>query len=241
MKLSLNPVKVLADDAARKAEVKPLPVVKIGMKRAVVSTNILMAEPVKPVLIEEARSLVVKTDRPEVLNELWIEMGSLKRQRAKLSSNIAYMVGNVETEFRKENAAIANEFIKGNLSAPELSEHWEKIQSLTEKMQEVFDKITSVEKYGQLPAEEVKTVSIESNTSTDVKALLHEIRRMDDVIYQNNKKIIKANGGIKAPKNSDRVNTWREKVALAEARRVELKHKLKKKQYEAREQRIGGE
>ena len=68
----------------------------------------------------------------------------------------------------------------------------------------------------------------------EANAMRHEIRRLDDMIYKTGKKMELARGGIKAPRNSDRINEWKMKIALAEARREDLKQKIKRLQYAQR-------
>ncbi len=70
-----------------------------------------------------------------------------------------------------------------------------------------------------------------SGEGDDIKATRHDIRRLDDLIYKTNKKLEDAVGKtVKADRKLD----WIEKKALAEAQRDELKHKIKRLEYEQR-------
>lgn len=240
--IKLNVAQVLKREAAEKARVKPLPKVRV-IKSA--------SPPTKPTVKitvvhdEGINNLVKQTaglNKDLLLKELWTEMGQLKRDRGKLSSSIAWKVVEIDSRLTKESPALAHELMKGNLPDAELKDLAEQIQSFTDRMARVWDKIRHVEQYGELPAHVEDKVELQlDETTVDVAALHHEIRRLDDLIYKCNKKLVNNNRGIKAPKNSSKVHEWKEKIALAEARRDELKLKKKKLEYEAREQRAGAQ
>jgi hypothetical protein len=225
MKLNVNAV--LTREAEKKAEVKPLPKVKIQSgppKRATVA--------VKPMHPGKDKSTTPATsDKDILLRDLWCEMSSIKKARGKLSTRTAYLVKELEEKLRKENPAAAEAFLIGELTMSELKDHYAKIQAYIEQGTAVFDKIRHVDQYGTLPAA-APVLLRESDTQVD--AVHHEIRRLDDLIYKTNKKLTTGK-----PKNKERIGTWREKLALAEARRDDLKHKLKTMQYEARAERTG--
>lgn len=227
--IRLNVTKVLKQEAAEKARVKPLPKVRVKGSK------------ITPEVKDKVDNQFAQIDKDHFLTELWTEMGQLKRDRGKLSSTIAIKVEEIDTRLTKESPGMSHEFINGKLPMPELADLAEQIQSYTDRMALVWDKIRYVDQYGTLPAEVTQeAVKLElEESSVDVMALHHEIRRLDDLIYKCNKKLQQNNNGIKAPKNTGKVAEWREKIALADARRIDLKLQLKKAQYGAREQRTG--
>lgn len=254
--MKLNVKKVLAKAEHEKKRVKPLP--KVRVRRSIVNDQLSMINdkpthrsPVlKRILAETPPEVKQKVkaygdavmEKDRLLKDLWTEMGQLKRERGKLSSSIAWKVVEIDTRLAKESPALANELMKGNMPDGELKDLAEQIQSFTDRMASVWDKIRHVEQYGELPAHVEEKVELQlDETSVDVAALHHEIRRLDDLIYKCNKKLVNNNRGIKATKNSSKVHEWKEKIALAEARRDELKLKKKKLEYEAREQRAGAQ
>ena len=110
---------------------------------------------------------------------------------------------------------------------PELAEHAAKIEAFTDQGAKIFDDIRYVELNGKLPSTVPALLSL--TVTADVKMIHYEIRRLDDRIYKTLKKLKDY-----APKNPSRKAIWNEKVSFDEARRTELKHKLKTLQYEAR-------
>lgn len=241
--IKLNVNKVLKQEAAEKARVKPLPKVRVvgSTTRSPIAKRISDETPPEvKVKVKAYGDAVIEKDR--LLKELWAEMGQLKRDRGKISSSIAWKVVEIDTRLKNESPAMAHEFMKGDLPVPELVDLYSQIQSFTDRMASVWDKIRHVEQYGTLPTEVNEAVTLNLvEHSVDVMALHHEIRRLDDLIYKCNDKLRKNNSGIKAPKNTGKVAEWKEKIALAEAQRIDLKLKLKKAQYDAREQRTGEE
>jgi predicted nucleic acid-binding Zn-ribbon protein len=176
------------------------------------------------------------TQQPETTQPLNLELSTLqaeyatiKLQRDKLSTSIAPLVESIRIKLLAESPELAAAFMRGDMAMPELRELRGKIDSLQEQMMEVFDKIEHVKKYGTLPPPaEHKVLSGEGD---DIKAIRHDIRRLDDLIYKTNKKLEDAVGKtVKADRKLD----WIEKKSLAEAQRDELKHKIKRLEYEQR-------
>jgi predicted nucleic acid-binding Zn-ribbon protein len=163
------------------------------------------------------------------LSALNSEYSALLLQRNKLSTSIAPLVESIRVKLLAESPELAAAFMRGDMAMPELRDLRGKIDSVQEQMMEVSDKIEHVKKYGTLPPPaEHKVLSGEGD---DIKAIRHDIRRLDDLIYKTNKKLEDAVGKtVKADRKLD----WIEKKALAEAQRDELKHKIKRLEYEGR-------
>jgi predicted nucleic acid-binding Zn-ribbon protein len=163
------------------------------------------------------------------LSTLQNEHAALLLERNKLSTSIAPLVESLRVKLLAESPELAASFMRGDMTMPEIRELRGKIDTLQEQMMEVFDKIEHVKKYGTLPPPaEHKVLSGEGD---DIKAIRHDIRRLDDLIYKTNKKLEDAVGKtVKADRKLD----WIEKKSLAEAQRDELKHKIKRLEYEAR-------
>ena len=163
------------------------------------------------------------------LATLQAQYATIKLQRDRLSTSIAPLVESLRVKLLAESPELAAAFMRGDMTMPEIRELRGKIDSLQEQMMEVFDKIEHVKKYGTLPPPpEHKVLSGEGD---DIKAIRHDIRRLDDLIYKTNKKLEDAVGKtVKADRKLD----WIEKKSLAEAQRDELKHKIKRLEYEAR-------
>lgn len=217
--MKLNVKSVLQQEAERKAKPKPLPKLKIR------SNEISSAEPTQAKAAPVVNA--IKSSKDDLLQSLWAQVTTVKKDRAKLSTQTARLVAEVYAGILKnEGQRVAHEFMEGNIPSPVLKEHYNKIQSLTDQAIALWDKIKHVEQYGSLdvPAPINKTVEVESDKAL---ALKYEIRRLDDLICKKKKNIEKANGGLKKPKNSDRINTWREVVAMSEARRDDLQYQLK--------------
>ena len=90
----------------------------------------------------------------------------------------------------------------------------------------IYDRIEYVKQNGKLP-EPTPGPELLPAQNIDVAAITWEIRRLDDLIHKLSKKLEQANSGIKKPKNSERTNTWRTTMAMAEAKRDDLKFKRK--------------
>lgn len=236
--MKINVGKALAREAAEKARVKPLPKVRVGGRST--SPEPVTATPPEP----EASSLqpeAVNTQQG-LLTDLRNQFAQMKRDRGKLSTQTAWLVLELEQKLRQESKTLAHEFVAGNIAMPELVEHYNKIEALTDQGAILHEQIEHVERYGVLPTVPEKRLELRAaQASQDVNAIKYEIRRLDDLIHKKMKNIAKANAGIKAPKNSGRPAQWREMIALADARREELKQKLKRINYEAREQRFSVE
>lgn len=234
--MKINVQAVLAREKQRQEEVKPQPkVIMQGSAKPSVARKPAPKRADSP----KAKQLTAFPDEKEIiLKDLWEDITRIKKERAKLSSGAALLVDQLYERLKLESPEAAAAFMRGDLPMPDLADRYESIQDLTDQAIVVWDKIKYVEQYGKLP--EVVTVKL-PESSPDEDAIRHEIRRLDDLIHKSMKKIEQTNGGIKKPKNNDRVNTWREKISLAEARRDDLKHKLKRMQYEARAKRAGEE
>lgn len=229
MKLKLNVVAVEQRKAEEDAREKPMPKVRVKRKSAPGKPQVTIAANTEP-----ARQKLNAVVKDSLISELTDEMAKLRRERGKLSSEIAQLVVDTEAALMKESPGIAQEFQNGNLPVPELAAHYGRIQNLTEKMGQVFTRLRHVERYGELPQEEKVELRF-AETSADVKVMLYEIRRLDDLIHKTTKKLKQNNAGLKKPRNIAKIVEWKEKIALAEVRRFELKQKLKRMQYETNE------
>lgn len=216
MKLNVN--KSLTAEAERKARPVPMPSIKTKSTPAV-------RQPDEPIQV----TAPAMDDRLDdiLISQLEHERHGVMIERKKLSTRTASLVNEVYLRLKtNEGHSVAEEFMKGNIPAPEIAEHWKKIQDCTDKLIALYDRIEYVKQNGKLP--EVTSVPALNQDTPDVAAITWEIRRLDDLIYKLSKKLEKANAGIKKPKNSERTNTWRTTMAMAEAKRDELK--LKRKQ-----------
>jgi hypothetical protein len=222
--MKLNVKSVLQKEAERKAKPVPLPVVKLKGKVSAPKEILL------PEFTEAKAAPVVNamgSSKDDELQSLWAQMTAIKKDRAKLSTATARLVAEVYAGILKdEGQTVAREFMKGNIASPQLKDHYHKIQSLTDQAGALWMKIKHVEQYGSLeaPAGNKPQPVTESQQAS---ALKYEIRRLDDLICKKKKNIAKAAGGLKKPKNSDRVNTWKEVVSMSEARRDDLQYQLK--------------
>lgn len=167
------------------------------------------------------------------LKQMWDEFGHTKRQRGKLSSRTAILVSEVDAKLAAENPALHELFVAGRYGAPELKDHYAQIQGMIQEGASTYDKIQHLEAHGALPPAQSTSAD-----ATDANALKQEIRRLDDLIHKTNKKI---NSVPLSGKKSSRNAEWKEKVALAEAMRDDLKEKLKRMKHDARAQRAGTE
>lgn len=230
--MKLNVSKVLAAERERKARVLPLPIIRSKRTVEVQYVAPVKKEPEITITIgaEVDHAGMDKLSKESALLLLEIEMRALKVERAKLSNAIPKVIEEVTARLTKEGPAIADEFLKGNIRDHQVRAHYHKIQSVTDQMMVVYDKINHVKIYGALPVP-VETQNLASVQSSEAKSIKYEIRRLDDLIYKSADKIKKAKSGLKAPKNSERVNTWRETIAMAETRRDDLKMKLKQIRY----------
>lgn len=180
----------------------------------------------------------VKPEEPpdvdnDILRSLWEQMAKVKKDRAKLSSQTAHLVEDLAKRLEMtEGITVAEEFRIGNVPLPELSRHYARIQGCTEEAIALYDKIKYVEQYGQLPQEEQTPNDVVTLDRPDISLLQLELNKLKDLICKTKKKI-----SIGRAKNPLRVIEWKEKLALAEARREDVRLKIKKIQYDARAQR----
>lgn len=233
--IRINVHEALAREAQRKAEVKPLPNVKVVSSKQAAPTQKPKSQQQSP----QQNQLTVFADKEHLLGDLNEQMKVIKTRRGKLSTRTWFLVNEVAEKLRKESPGMAIAFLDGELPMPELAQHYSQIQACTEEAIAIWDNIRYVEQYGKLP-DEVKP-ELPQAEGPDIDAIHYNIRRLDDLIYKCNDKIRKATGGLKQPKNSERITTWRQKISLAEAQRDDLKHKLKSLQYDARGKRTGEE
>lgn len=212
MGIKINVEEVLAGAERRRLDPGPGPQIKLRGQ-----TNPL---PVR----------TTKEKQPDpILWDLWDKMTVVKKERAKLSTQLSHLVDHLEEELtKKEGPTVAGEFLQGNIPMPELVKQYGQIQSYTDEAIALYDKIKYVEKYGQLPGEE-PVGSVVQMYAPDVSLLQLELNRLKDLIHKTKKKI-----SLGKAKNPLRIQEWHEKLALAEARRDDVRSKIKKLQYDAR-------
>ena len=178
---------------------------------------------------KEVKSQKLKVESDGTLNfqlsTLKTEHANLLLQRNRLSTSIAPLVESIRVKLLKERPELAAAFMRGEVAMPELKDLRAKIDSVQAELTEVWDKIQHVETYGKLPE-----AKLPEQDSADIKAIKHDIRRLNDLIGKTNKKLEGAKGKVKTTRMLD----WIEKKSLAEATREELKHKLKRLEYEQR-------
>ena len=232
--IRINVTETLRKEAKRKAEIKPLPKVRVISQRAN-GKQLVTQDDVTRDAVAQVTQTELFDEKTHLVKSLWDDFAALKRQRGELSSQTFAIVEQCRVKLEKEGPATANAFMHGELAMPEIKEHYGKIQALTERMGRLYEQTRHVEQYGKLPVEPGPDIS--GSQTEDEKLIQYEIRRLDDLIYKCNAKLQKSNAGLKAPKNSERTAIWKQKIALAEAKRADLKHKLKTKQYEARAER----
>jgi len=230
--MKLNVTKVLATEEERKARPVPVPKVKVRSKDGSVARKPVQLLPSDLEFVERVEIPSKWTDKERLLDELNAERIRVLKDRSVLSSQIWKLVAEIEAKLRKENPGMVNAFLEGELPVPELADHAAKIEALTDQGAKLFDDIRYVEQHGKLP-NRVESIPAQ-NMSGDVKAIQYEIRRLGDRVCKTLKKI-----RINRAKNPARIATWHEKVAFDEALIIDLKHKVKKLQYEARTERAG--
>jgi hypothetical protein len=174
------------------------------------------------------------SEKEQLLADLREQLNIVKVERGKLATRTSYLVDEVAEKLRKtEGPGVAKAFLDGDIAMPEIAEHAAKIQKYIDQGAELYDKIKHVELYGKLPeviAKDPATLVVQN--TVDTKALKYELRQLDKLISKTNAKLTEGK-----PKNPSRIGTWKEKVALAEARREEIKHQIKRIEYEARAER----
>lgn len=224
--MKINVTAVLQREAQRAKEVKPLPKVRIIGKDS--------PTPRKPAAAIRKSEPV--NEKEILLKDLWNEFANIQKNRNKLSTRTAELVDDIVKKLNKEGGAVGNAFLNGEIPVPAIKEHYALIQERTDKLKVLYDKIQYVERHGKLPQEK-PTVTLPAEETGDAKALHYEIRRLDDLIHKTRKKMDAAKAGIKAPKNSARHEYWVQKIALAEAKRDDLKKQLSRIRHESRENR----
>lgn len=234
MKINVNQVLKLA--AEKKLEVKPPPKVVLAPRRSAPGHRIPIVQKILEETPPEVKRAVARYGdnvvKESILKGLWQEISAIKTERGKLSTHTAYLVTEVAQQLMNESPATAKSFMAGELPMPEISEHYAKIQALTDKAIAVWDRIQYVEQYGKLPVNPVIAAPVLDEESPEASVLYHQIRRLDDRIHKTKKKL-----AGKMPKNPSRVAIWKEKIAMDEIQRDELKRKLKNVQYGARAER----
>lgn len=214
--MKLNVAKVLANEAREKARIKPLPKVKMAGGKGLA--------PPKP---KQQHS-----EKETLLRNLNQEFHTLQKERAVLSSQNWKLVMAEAEAIQKESPELHEAFMNGNVGRPALAAHYEKIREVHEKMTAVWDNIQFVQANGALPV--VAKVQLKvANAPADIQLLQHELNRLKDMVCKTKRKL--AGAGGKPAKRAE----WNVKVALAEARREEIRTKIKKLNYDARAQRAG--
>jgi hypothetical protein len=237
--MKINIAQVLKREAEKKLEVKPLPKVVVIAPRSAPITRSTIAQKIltetPPEMRQKVREYGDNVAKESILKGLWEEISTLKTARGKLATRTAYLVTEVAQKLMKESEATAQSFMSGDLPMPEIQEHYAKIQALTDQATAVWDRIQYVEQYGKLPVAPEAPVAVLEEESPEASSLHHHIRRLDDRIHKTKKKL-----AGRVPKNPSRLATWKEKLAMDEIQRDELKRKLKNLQYGARAERTGG-
>lgn len=243
MKINVN--QVLKRDAEKKQEVKPLPKVVVTTRRSEPGTRSPIAKTilgetpseVKQKVADYATKVVQNaTEKEMILKGLWEDISALKTARGQLSTRTAYLVTEVAQKLMAESPATAQSFMDGDLPMPEIKEHYDRIEVLTDQATAVWDKIQYVEQYGKLPVAPETPAPVLEEDSPEASVIHHQIRRLDDRIHKTKKKL-----SGKVPKNPSRLAIWKEKLAMDEIQRDEMKRKLKNVQYGARAERAGAE
>jgi len=156
-----------------------------------------------------------------VVDEIDRERIRLKKERNILSSQNAKLVEEARERFAKESPLLAEEFMRGNVPCPGLREHYAKMQSVLEQNVRLYDRLEHLKKEGEMPAEEPKA---DFDNATKILVLEAERQKLAEMIHKTNKKL---SGGLK-PKNPERVVLWKEKIALAQAKRDDINAQLKR-------------
>jgi hypothetical protein len=212
----------VADVLARKKEVKPLPKILIRNDNAPVQqTEAIIRTKTGPF-----------TEKEAIVKELEMEFSALKKERAILSTKTFYIVDDIIKKLSKEGAAVVKAFKNGEIPVPALKDHYNAITAKSDQLEKLYDQVDYVKTHGAMPSESTQTALPDSGQSVDAKAIHYEIRRLEDLICKTNKKIAASTGGLKKPKNPERLATWNLKITLAKAAKEELKDKLKRMKYE---------
>ena len=169
------------------------------------------------------------------LESLEAELTALRKERAKISSSLAPTVERIRADLNQQNPALAANFINGHQPMNELKDLWAQIERYQQQITALYDKCEHIRNYGAVPQEVPTVIANIRQTPEKIMALRQQLRRLDDLIYKNTKKL-KEQPNAKADKKLD----WLEKKALAEAQREEVKATIKRLEYEARRAASGG-
>ena len=148
--------------------------------------------------------------KAEIIAELTHEMRELRIARARLSNKIAPMVRSGATQ--EALAALASD-----------------IQSYTDRMKVVYDKMQHVERYGMLP--KPKEPDKSPLESADLMELRKYARRLVDKRCKLQAKL-KPNG--KVPVNDARIALWQMELEKSDAEYRAVKEKIRKLKHEHR-------
>lgn len=209
---------VIQEAEARKAAAPPMPQVKSRQSVPTDESNKSIAIP--------SRDATIVTGKDALLKDLYDELAQVKRDRSTLSSGTPAMVARIREHLASESKVIAEEFMKGNVPAAELQEHYSRIQACTDRAIRLADQIKHVEKYGELPIE--REVSLSSDID-NIGALKIQLIKLKDLISKTKKKLA---GGT--AKNPARIVMWQEKLDHATAQRNEVWEKIKRIQGDVR-------
>lgn len=235
--MKINISQAIRRDQEKRAEVKSPPkVVAVAGRRSATGTR----SPITAKILEETPPEVKQAIKlygdnlvkDSLLKGLWQEISDIKTARGKLSTRTAYLVTEVAQKLMADSPATAQSFMDGDLPMPEIQEHYARIEALTDQATAVWDKIKYVEQYGKLPVPPETPAPVLEEDSPEASVIHHQIRRLDDRIHKTRKKLTG-----KVPKNPSRLALWKEKLAMDEIQRDELKRKLKNVQYGARAER----
>lgn len=157
-------------------------------------------------------------------------------EQKKLSSSIGRTVAQIRHELiAAGKGELAANLMTGMYRDPRLVDLRNKIGALQRELTALYDQKEHLEKYGELPKQTPATgLELLRLPDPDINHLRQLIRRLDDLIYKTQKKL------DEKPSKTERQLLWREKLALAEAQRDELKHQLKAKEYEGRSRNKSG-
>jgi hypothetical protein len=220
--MGINVKRVSQTAEAKRNAPKPLPRIKGRL------TQVVKMEAPAPAPIAAVLAPAVSSKKDLLLKELWDEMGVIKKERAIMSSRTHEIVTAVHARIlRDEGPVNARDFMGGKLPDKAIRDQYAEIQAYTDSLMQLYDKIKHVEKFGDLPAAAEPVSGSESN---DVSALRWELTRLKDLICKTKRKI-----AVGKAKNPSRIPQWEEKLALAEAQRDDVRAKIKKLQYDARD------
>lgn len=204
MKFSVT--RVLQAESDRLSKPKPLPTVKIKQQAAVPFSQVTAEGP--------KHTSVADTLALDLANEL----ATARKERDKLSTRAVHLVNEIEQRLRSESPVMAEAFLQGELPMPELANAYAAIQTASDTLLAIYDRIEHVRQVGVLPDE-----SPGAATSQDLSALRGQLYRLKDNIYKARTKL-----ATKSPKNPLRKAMWAEEIARLEAEREDLKLRIKR-------------